>query len=552
MTHSLHFGQPIVYYLVAGIAIAAFAGLAIVPSQRVSRQRKFEVIFILSACAALFACRWPSFLWPDPFNVDEGTFIACAMKATFDWVPWRGFDASTSGPLNCYVLVLPALLGADIGFFSARVIGLCLIAGALCALYYTVKWIYGSGVARLAIVPPVLLLSLTKTSDFLHYSSEHFSIFLTTVPLAAAAYLARETGSKSSRLIACVTAGLSLGCPVLAKLQASPIALAVLISLGAAIFIAPLRSSKTRRLEILVTGAGLVAVPSIVLISLWATGGFANAVISYYRMALVFMGSRPAAGPSPSFFLGVQDYTFFCVASLAVIVFGGATLYSRVSFTRTFLWASLSSILLLLASLFAIYHGHNPFPHYLLFSIIPVSFCLANMLGLMHRTELGKGRPVLTRSLFVALFLGPLGFAALTSANDFSPQAMVPMREEILAIARYARPGDRMVVWAWRPDYYVKTKTIMATRDPGILALMQWSRYRAYFRERFMSDLRAHPPPVIVDAVAPGSFLFNDRATQGIESFPVLETFVRERYTQREEVAGVRIFVAKNDTLRPN
>ena len=120
------------------------------------------------------------------------------------------------------------------------------------------------------------------------------------------------------------------------------------------------------------------------------------------------------------------------------------------------------------------------------------------------------------------------------------------MREEVLAIARYVKPGDRMVVWAFRPEYYVKTKTIMATRDPGILALMQWSRYREYFRERFMSDLRAHPPPVIVDAVAPGAFLFNDRATQGIESFPLLDAFVREHYTQQEEVAGVRIFVAKN------
>jgi hypothetical protein len=108
------------------------------------------------------------------------------------------------------------------------------------------------------------------------------------------------------------------------------------------------------------------------------------------------------------------------------------------------------------------------------------------------------------------------------------------------------KPGDRMVVWAWRPEYYVKTKTIMAVRDSGILPLMLWSPYREYLRERFMSDLRAHPTPVIVDAVAPLAFLFSDRATQGIENFPQLEAFVHEHYTQREEVAGVRIFVAKD------
>lgn len=545
MTHSLHFAQPIVYYLLASAALAAFAGLATIPFQRVSGEGKFEVVFILSACAALFACRWPIFLWPDPLNVDEGTLIACAMKARFDCVPWHGFDASTSGPLNCYILALPALFGADIGFFSARVIGLCLIAGAICALYYAVKWIYGPAVARLSIVPPVLLFSLTKNADFVHFSSEHFPIFLTTVPLAAAAYLARGSGSESSRLIACAMAGLVLGCPVFAKLQAAPIALAVLIALLAAIFLAPSRSSKIRRVEVFVSVAGLVAIPSIILISLCATGGLADAVISYYKMALVIVGRRPPVGPS--FFLtGVQEYTFFWVAALAVIVSGGIALYSRVSFTRTFLWALLSSILLLLASLFAIYHAHHPFPHYLLFSIIPMSFCVANVLGLLHRTDLGKGHALLARSAFTVLFLVPMGFAALTSPSDFSAQAMVPMRKEVLAIARYAKPGDRMVVWAWRPEYYVKTKTIMATRYPGILTLMEWSRYREHFRERFMSDLRANPPPVFVDAVAPGAFLFNDRATQGIEAFSQLEIFVRDHYTQREEVAGVRIFVANN------
>jgi hypothetical protein len=546
MAHSLHFTQPVIYYLFAGGVIAAFAGLAVIPSQRISGGAKFEVVFLLSACAALLACRWPTFFWPDPLNVDEGTFIACALKATLDWVPWRGFDASTSGPLNCDILALPALFGAEIGFFSARVIGLCLIAGAICALYYTAKWIYGASVARLSIVPPVLLFSLTKTSDFLSYSSEHFPIFLTTVPLAAAAYLARGTGSKSSRLIACTTAGLFLGCPVLAKLQATPIALAVLVSLAAAILLAPSRSSDNRKVEVFFVGAGLVLIPSLVFVTLCATGGLADAVISYYKMALVFIGSRPAVGPS-FLFIGVQEHTYFCMASLVVIVSGGvAALSSRVQFTRTFLWASLSSILFLLVSLFAIYCAHHPFPHYLLLSIIPVSFSVANALGLLHRTNLGKNHTLLARSLFVALFLVPIGFAAATSMSDFSSQAIVPMREEVLAIARYAKPGDRMVVWGWRPEYYVKTKTIMATRDPGILALMAPSRYREYFRARFMSDLRAHPPPVIVDGVAPGAFTFNDRATQGIECFPLLEAFVREHYTQREEVGGVRIFVVKN------
>jgi hypothetical protein len=548
MALSLHCAQPVIYYLVAGTALTVFVGLGAIPFRRASGGAKLEAAFLLSACVALFACRWPTFLWPDPLNVDEGTFIACAMKATVDWVPWRGFDAGSSGPLNCYVLTLPALFGAEIGFFSARVVGFCLIAGAICALYYTVRWIYGEGAARLSIVPPVLLFSLTKTSDFLSYSSEHLSIFLTTVALAAVAYLARGAGSKSSRVIACATAGLFLAFPVLAKLQAMPIAAVVVASLAAAIFITPFRSSNQRRTELLVSGAGLVAIPSVALIILCATGMFDDAVISYYKRALLYIRGGESVGLS-FFFVTVPEYDYFLLASLVVTVFGGVALYSRVKLTRLSLWASLCSIVLLLASFFAIYRAHRPFPHYLLFSIIPVSFCVANVIGLLHQINLGKGRTVLARSLFAVLFLLPIGYAALASTNDFSRQAMVPMRQEVLAIARYAKPGDRMVVWAWRPEYYVKTKTIMGTRDPSIGEVVESFRYREYFRKRFMSDLKANPPSVIVDAFAPGAFNYKDRATQGIESFPLLAAFVREHYTMREEVAGVRIFVA-NDWSR--
>jgi hypothetical protein len=543
MTQSLHFEQPTIYYLLGGIAIAAFVGLAIVPVPR-RNGRKFGSLFLLSIGAVLFACRWPTFIWPGEFNVDESTFIACALKATVDWIPWHGFDASTSGPLNCYILVLPRLFGAEIGYFSARVIGLCLITGALCALYYTVKWMYGDSVARLSVLPPVLLFSLTRTTDFLHYSSEQFPVFLTTVPLAAAALLARGTASKSARLIACATAGLFLGCPFLAKLQAAPIAVAVVIALVASLIISS-PFSRTRTAEIFATGAGLIAIPCLVLIVLCTTGGLTNAIISYFKMTLVFAHSGPPVAPS-FFFIGARDYNYFAIASFAVILAGGAVLYSRIKLTRCEIWALLSAILLLMASFFAIYRAHNPFTHYLLLSIIPISFCVANVLGLLQRSGLGKSHAAWARGLLAALFLIPIGFATLTSSLNISPRAIAPKGEELLAISRHARPGDRMAVWGWRPDFYVQTKTIMATSDPGILPLMVWSRYREYFRNRFMSDLWAHPPRVIVDAVRPGELLFTDRATQGIESFPQLESFVREYYAQREEVAGLRVFEQKN------
>jgi hypothetical protein len=549
MDYSLSFHQPIIYYLLGGASLAAFVVLAAILPWRASRATASEGAFLLSIWAALFACRWPIFLWPDPLNPDEGALIACAMKAKFDWIPWRGFDGANSGPLNCDILLLPALVGAPMGFFSARVTGLCLIAGAICALYYTVKWIYGTNVARLSIVPPVLLFSLAKNPDFVHYSSEHLSIFLTTVALAAAAYLARGMGSKSSRLIVCAIGGLCLGSTPFAKLQASPIALAVLVLLAVALLIASPRLSSDKRLEVFALVTALLAVPVAILISLCATGTLMDAVIPYYIMSLDYIGSRPPVGIS-YFFLSAEEYTVFLTCSFVVILTAGGLLYSRIHFDRISVWALLSSILLSIASFFAIYQAHRPFPHYLLFSVIPVSFFVANVLGLVRYLDRQTGRVMLVRGLFVTLFLIPLGITTFEASNDLNTKDNVPGRAGVAVMSRYAKPGDRLVVWGWRPEYYVQTQTIMGVRDTSIERLVLQTPYREYFRERFMSDLRAHPPLVFVDGVAPGGFLYDNRATYGIETFPALAAFVREHYTEREEVAGVRIFVAKEHFAR--
>jgi len=543
MAYSLHFAQPIAYYLSGGIALFAFVALAVVPSRR-TREAAFEVAFLLSACAALFVCRWPVIFWPHQMNPDESGMIACALKAMVDIVPWRGFDAGTSGPLNCDVLLIPALFGAPLGYVSARMTGLCLIAGAVAALYYTVKWIYGASIARLAVVAPVLLLAITKFGDFVSYSSELLSIFLTTVVLAAAAYLVRGAGARSSRLIACATSGLCLGCAAFAKLQAAPLVLAVLVAGVAAIRITPARLSTDKRMEAFVMLASLLAVPLAMLITLCATGGLADAIIPYFKMAFVYVGLKPPVGVS-FFFVSAREYPAFLLCSLVIMLTGAIALAWRPHIPRIGIWASLSSVLLFLASVFAIYQAHRPFPHYLLFSVIPVSFCVANVLGLMRPGNLPIDRKVLPRALFIGWFLIPIAIIALNSPAGLDLKAFPPMSKEVQAVSRYVKAGDRMVVWGWSADYYVKTSTIMSTRDSGIWALVEPGPYREYFRERFMSDLRKNPPRAVVDTVAPGAFSYDNRATHGIETFPPLDTFVQEHYLLREEVAGVRIFVAK-------
>jgi len=526
---------------IALAALAIFLLLSVIPDGKTVVWRWREPALLCSIFFLLYAMRWPIMAWPHPINIDEGQFVAAAVKTTVDWVPWRGVDNGTSGPLNSYILAAPALLGVSIDLFSARMVAVTLLAVALGATYCALRWIYGAAPARIAIVAPVLLLSLTTFHDFVHCTSEHFSIYLTTVAMAAAAYLSQSQHSMSRRLVACAISGLCAGSSAFAKLQSLPLAAAVFLAAASAIMIAA-RDKRIRwryELTILTVAAGIVSI--FMLVTLWLTGELQNAFISYIQMGLVQTQTGTDIGVE-FFFSYPSEYADFLGTSIVVALLAAGALYRRTVFTPSSLWLFSSSLLLLLASIFAIHRAHRPFPHYLLFSIVPVTLFLGNWIGLLHRSNLW---PRVATFLLPATFLLLLGKSSASVPTYYrAPIPSVP--PEIHLLRRYTNPGDRMALWCWKPEYYVYTKTIMATRDPHTQRQQEPSPFQSFFRDRYLRDLTASPPPVFVDGVAPGSFSFADRATHGMESFPDLAAFIHERYSLAEELNGVRIFVLNN------
>ena len=544
--------EPIYYYLIAFGALAAFLILAARPGPRL-RERRSEIIFLLITGLALFAFRWPVFIVPFQLGPDEAAFVANALKVTADLAPWRNFDAGTSGPLNCYILALPALIGLPINFTSARVIGLLLMLTAMLALYYSVKWIYGSDVARLSIVPPVLLLSLTTDFNFVHYTSEHLSICLTAVALGSGAYLASGKGSWPARATAAVLSGLCLGAAPFAKLQAAPIAFAVFVIATLSLLSSGRAAGDRSRLTKLYVAA-LCFVPGIIALSVWLTGVWNDALISYVRVAFGYMAGGYIAGASatidPAFFFQKTDmYPAFLKGAIAVVLLGILSLAWRRNLTRLTRWASAASILLLLAALYSIYQPHRYFEHYLLFSLVPIACCLAGALSLIRQVAVWEKRKAILAICYIALFAVPMIAVSFSSQNEFV--RTIPNHVHVLrsagglAIERYAKPGDVISIWGWAPRFYVETQTIMATRDAETSRQVYPNSYRDYFRNRFLRDLEAWKPAIFVDAVGPGAFILVDRASQGHESFPALSAYIREHYELKEDVAGIRIYQAK-------
>ena len=64
--------NPIYYYLFALTALFSFVTLA-ARTRSPAHEPRFEITFLTAAVVALFAGRWPVFLFPGPLNPDEST-----------------------------------------------------------------------------------------------------------------------------------------------------------------------------------------------------------------------------------------------------------------------------------------------------------------------------------------------------------------------------------------------------------------------------------------------------------------------------------------------
>lgn len=69
---------PFLYYCLALTSLLGFGVSAVVDSEGVARKWKFEWLFFALAGCTVLVWRWPTMRWPQPMNIDEGQWAACA------------------------------------------------------------------------------------------------------------------------------------------------------------------------------------------------------------------------------------------------------------------------------------------------------------------------------------------------------------------------------------------------------------------------------------------------------------------------------------------
>lgn len=548
--------HPQSYWLMAGFPTLFLLGWTYVNGRTTAdagavsaRHDRRDVGFVLILLVVLFAWRWPFLLSADEFNPDESQFIAGAITLRGDPLPWRGVDGTTSGPLNFYPLLLPALLGLPLDYFTARLVALFLVWAALASGYFLFRARYGSAVAGLATLPTLAFFATVTDPDFVHYSSEHLSIFLLGVS-AACLLWPRKNGFTIDRweLVGCSIAGLLPW----AKLQSGPMAAALV---AIALISAATSRSDSRAARLRAIGKRLLAAagPSCLFLGIIAaTGQFEHFAQSYLLQNFAYL-DEGASSPLPELWQASKatgHFPLYLVLSLA-----GAGLGVRVALRNPEQRIPLLFCgVLLPASLLCILAPHRAFLHYLLLLTVPLLLCFGVGLGGWWQHASPQARRGMSGVVLLAAGLGPFAFRAAQPVpamfGNFLNHWTEPRSILANAISRYAPRGSRLAIWGWAPGLFVQTGLAQGTRDGNTYWAIMPSARRDYFRERFLADFLRHQPELFVDAVGEDAYFFSDRARSGHENFPELTAHINQHYDLILELGYSRLYAKRG--LRPS
>ena len=540
------------------LAVAALlSGLR--PAARLPRVR--APLFLGLTLATLLAARLP-LLCRDHLGVAEAFLLSSAMRLSAGPVTFRAADSGTSGPLNIYVLAIPAWFGSPLSYVSGRLTAILLMFGALAFLWLTVRQFLGHALAVLAVMPALCFVAYARELDFTHASSEHLPVFL----WAAACYLLacdEQAGPRASPRRSAVL-GAVASAMVFAKLQTLPAAAALLLLAGAASW---RKSGRWAALAALCGGAALV--PGLFL-SLFARYGVLREFwYSYLGRNLAYTGLSGISTAEKFWRTGEMllyasnmNWYLFGLAPvwLAGLGASAAVASARIrhrpgpqSEVREATAMSAGAVILALAGLAAVAAPGRPFSHYLLLLLVPFALLTASALlwvQIAFRTRSWGHSAGLAAAFFLVATCCLPTILSARQDGDYETAWDMPIFDPatplVCTIRRYASPGESLVVWGWRSELYVASRRMPGTRFADSVLQIELSPYLAYFRRVYLADFLSSQPPVFVDAVGPGEFAYKDRITQGFEAFGGLREAVLRGYSPVGELAGARIFV-RND-----
>ena len=542
------FGAYIVWYI-CGLLLF-ISGLAVIfPGKMVfvGNLLRKDWIFLALISIFLFLLRLPNILLPEQ-NTDESQLLVGAATLISDFRPWAAVDIHSNGPLNFMPLTLIHYFGGSLSYGSVRLFATIFYVIPTCIfLFFIFRELFYSSIAKLFTFPCIAFFCFQNNPDFTGYNGEHVPMLLTSVILFLSV---RCLSRHHPPTIILAVIGFLLGCTPYSKLQSVPIFLAIGI-----FWCVLLMWEKQYKNWIMFLFYSCL--PSLLVLGyLFYTGVVEDFYESYIRSNLLYSKYALVGAISPPlhnrlatileiFSRNIGPLLPLLSWSLILFLSGMLSLFKIKK--PAILQKQL--VVLFLITIFAAYLAvvipGNGFDHYLILFLVPF-FSFAGyitatyFLSATYKYSLHK----------LILLLATVGVPFLLTFHSGSPgiaYALTKPSLEPSELARYVKrlttPGDRVVFWGFETRYYIEAGVIQGTREAHPKTVLL-SGHNDYYRQRFISDLKAYKPRHIVDLGVSGNRLYKDRriVLPGLGSAPLIKDYVDQHYFLVNQVYDAKIY----------
>jgi hypothetical protein len=499
--------------------------------------------FIIALAACITIHRLPFLYITGYLNIDESQALVSAIKFQTDWVPWRSVDNGTIGPFMSWLLNIFHFLGLPLNYSTARIAGIACLTAQWSITYLALRLITTEALSRVLTCGGILFSVYSSQPDFVHYSSEHLpNAVLAGAWLCGVLWIVRKKHGYA------LAGAILLGLLPWIKIQYAPFTVLF-------IFAALARTVMANPKNCIKPAAGIIfsaAIPTgVMTVILLATASFSDFFNSYILANLQYSDCPTqlrvpllAFWPAMSFATKSFSYPLFTLIliSVTVLIIHPQLISARVKIF--FVWFLTGMI----AAALAVSTSGRAFWHYYLIVILAQTiatglFCGALIQELLNR--LPERLRFLTESLlFICLSILLLWPQSLANTKgkvsrykwDSSIRSSARSKQIVAGLKKkYSRMP--IALWGYRPDIFVALDAIPATRDISTQNAVESGRLCTYYRNRFLSDLKASRPPVLIDAVTSETFpSTNGTCLVGFEMFKELKTYVAENYVFSEEL----------------
>ena len=404
--------------------------------------------------------------------------------------------------------------------------------------------------------------------DYVHYTSEHVSLAILSAALLIVCQFYSSESTHQARKI--FGLGLLLGMIPYAKLQALPIAAAIIL-----IFVHILWQKKIQKSEffrsIFAFVLGLMLFSWLIFLCLlifslsedfwmsyvqqnlfYATQGVTDKPLNFFQKSRQFLEMLSTPNDTKMLFLLTG---IILILGLPFLIKKRGSLSYGTLQSNSFIFVYYS-LLIVASAIYSVAKTGSGYTHYLLFLIVPSGLLIGVFLGelkkIVQSPELICQSPrvsLLTVSIVAIVAVSFLQVAESVTSNyyinnrrQYAENYTSPAAKTIL---KYASADESMAIWGWASKLHVETGIVQAIRDDSTYWQIVPNPRQPYFVRRYRDDLLNSNPKLFIDSISPDCkyCYFRDKETRRHENFLEIAKVVSQNYKLVDEVQGIRIYV---------